>query len=99
MDAQNGKVEHREPVPYGTYVMVWLGLLCLTGVTITAAGLHFGRLSVIVALSVAAVKGSLVVAHFMRLKHEERFFKIMLLLTIATLAVIMILTFADTALR
>lgn len=99
MDAHTDKAEHRAPVPYGTYVTVWLGLLCLTGVTITAAGLHFGRLSVIVALAVAAVKGGLVVAHFMRLKHEERFFRIMLLVTIATLAVIMILTFADTALR
>lgn len=86
-------------MPYGTYISVWLGLLILTGATITAAGLHFGRWSVMAAILIATVKGTLVLFYFMHLKDEEKLFRIMLMVALLTLAVIMLLTFADTAFR
>lgn len=86
-------------VPYGTYVLVWFGLLALTGVTITVANLHLGQLSVLAAILIAAIKGTLVLMIFMNLKYEDRLFRIMMLLAVATLAVIMVLTFTDISFR
>ena len=86
-------------VPYGTYVLVWFGLMALTGVTITVANLHLGQFSVLAAILIAAVKGTLVLMIFMNLKYEERLFRIMLLLAVVTLAVIMVLTFTDISFR
>lgn len=92
-------MEHKAFVPYGTYVLVWFGLLALTGLTITAASLHFGQWSVMAAILIAVVKGSLVLLIFMNLRHEEMIFKLMLLVALLTMAVIMALTFADISFR
>ena len=91
--------KHKTLVPYGTYVLVWFGLLALTGVTITVANLHLGQFSVLTAISIAAIKGTLVLLIFMNLKFEDRLFRIMLLVAVATLTVIMVLTFVDISFR
>lgn len=87
------------PIPLGTYVMIWLALLVLTAATITAAGLHFGNFSVLAAITIATIKGALVLLYFMHLKYEERVFKLMLGVALATLTIIMVLTFVDVAFR
>jgi len=92
-------MDKHQPVPFGNYVLIWLGLLVLTAVTITAASLQFGAFSVLAAIAIATVKGTLVLFYFMHLKYEDRVFKLMLLLALFTLAVIMVLTFVDTAMR
>lgn len=91
--------EKHPPISLGTYLMVWLALLALTALTITAASLHFGRWSVLAAIIIATIKGTLVLMYFMHLRYEDRVFKIMLLLALFTLAVIMGLTFVDVLLR
>ncbi|MBD3334637.1 MAG: cytochrome-c oxidase [Candidatus Eisenbacteria bacterium] len=91
--------ETKPQVPYGTYIMIWLGLLVLTGVTITAAGLSFGQWSALAAIVIATVKASLVLFFFMHLKYESVLFKGFLVVALLTLAVIMFLTFADTSFR
>jgi len=78
-----------------TYVIIWTALLALTGITIIVAGMHLGRFSTLTALGIASVKASLVLWFFMHLKYEKRLFKYMLLVPIATLAVILGLTFLD----
>jgi cytochrome c oxidase subunit 4 len=85
--------------PFSTYIVVWLGLLALTGLTITVSGLNLGQLSVLGAILIAVVKSSLVVLFFMNIKYEDKIFKIMLAVAILTLMVIMLLTFADTSFR
>lgn len=92
-------MEKKELMPYGTYIMIWFGLLVLTGVTIIAASLHFGQWSIMAAIAIATAKGSLVLYIFMNLKREERLFKIMLFLALCTMTVIMVLTFADISFR
>lgn len=92
-------MEKKELMPYGTYIMIWFSLLVLTGVTIIAASLHFGQWSIMAAIAIATVKGALVLFIFMNLKREERLFKIMLSLALVTMAVIMVLTFADISFR
>ena len=53
--------------PFSTYLLIWFGLLVLTGVTITVAGMNLGNLSVLGAIVIAAVKSSLVVLFFMNI--------------------------------
>jgi cytochrome c oxidase subunit IV len=78
-----------------TYVIVWAALLALTATTIFVAGMHLGRFSILTALVIASIKASLVLWFFMHLKYEKRLFKVMLLVPIATLTVILGLTFLD----
>ncbi len=95
----NETMETKNPRPFSTYILIWLGLLMLTGVTITVAGLNLGTLSVLGAIAIAAVKSTLVVLYFMHIKYEDRVFKLMLGLAIFTLVVILVLTFADVSYR
>lgn len=84
---------------YGPYIMIWLALLVLTVVTVTVAGMRLGNLSVVTAIAVATVKGSLVLHYFMHLKDESIVFKLMLGLALFTIAGIMLLTFVDFSFR
>ncbi|MCP5107075.1 MAG: cytochrome-c oxidase [bacterium] len=95
----NETIVKKNPRPFTTYLSIWLGLLVLTGVTVTVAGLNLGQLSVLGAIVIAAVKSTLVVLFFMHIKYEDKVFKIMLGLAIFTLVVIMVLTFVDVSYR
>jgi cytochrome c oxidase subunit 4 len=85
--------------PFSTYILIWFGLLVLTGVTVTVAGLNLGNLSVLGTILTAAVMSTLVVLFFMHIKYEDRVFKIMLGAAIIMLVVIMALTFVDVSFR
>lgn len=95
----NSREQSGEIVRYRTYVYVWGSLVILTGLTLAAAALEFGGLSIMINILIASVKASLVVWLFMHLKYESRLFKVMLLLAIATLTVIILLTFSDVLFR
>ena len=86
-------------VSYGTYVMVWLGLVALTAVTASVAGLELGGITIVVALLIAISKSMLVGNYFMHLKFEKAVFKIFVAVCIVTFLVIIILTFADLSFR
>ena len=91
--------QHPHIVPYRTFLVVWLGLLVLTGITVAAAQVHFGALNVWIALGIATVKATLVVAFFMHMKDETPLFKLALLTALAILAIFIGLTFLDTLYR
>jgi len=78
-----------------TYVAVWLALLALTAITITVATMHLGTFSTLTALLIASIKASLVLWFFMHLKYEKKLFKFLFLIPIATLTVMIGLTFFD----
>ena len=78
-----------------TYVAVWLSLLALTGITIAVAAMHLGRFSTLTSLLIASIKASIVLWLFMHLKYEKKLFKFLFLIPIATLTVIIGLTFFD----
>ena len=78
-----------------TYVAIWLALLVLTATTIMVATMHLGRFSTLTAIMIASIKASLVLWFFMHLKYERKLFKFLFLIPIATLAVIIGLTFFD----
>ena len=92
-DSQHPVIEYR------TYIYTWFALLILTGVTIYVAGLDLGHLSVLTAILIASFKAGVVLYIFMHLKYEPPIFKIILFATIATLGVIIGLTFLDVGYR
>ena len=91
--------EHAHIVPYRTFFVVWLVLLLLTGITVTAAQYNLGALNVWAALGIATVKAGLVVAFFMHMKDEAPLFKLALLAALAILAIFIGLTFLDVLYR
>jgi cytochrome c oxidase subunit 4 len=89
------KTQEHHIVRTKTFIAVWLCLLALTALTVKAAQLHLGALGMFVNLLIASSKASLVLWFFMHLKYEARLLKIMLLVPIATLTIIVGLTFFD----
>jgi cytochrome c oxidase subunit IV len=85
---------------YKTYVWVWVGLLILTGLTVSMAGMDLGLLSIVIVLAIAAIKSGLVLSYFMHLKYETGLlFKLMIPIVLAALTVFIGLTFSDVAFR
>ena len=98
-DAGHHEETHHEAPGYGTYFMTWFSLVFLTAITVTAAGLHLGNASVLVALLIASVKSSIVLYLFMHLKYEDATFHRLLLIVIVAMAIFIGMTFTDTLFR
>ena len=89
-----------ESKKYQTYILVWLGLVILTGITVSMAGMNLGRLSIGIVLAIAALKSGLVLNYFMHLKYETGLlFKLMIPIVLAALTIFIGLTFTDIAFR
>ncbi len=90
----------RPKTSYRTHVLVWLGLVVLTGTTVSLAGMGLGQLAILSALLIAGTKSALVLAYFMQLKSERLLiFKVIIPLVMAVFLVFIILTFSDVAFR
>ncbi len=80
----------------GVYLAVWAGLLALTALTVSVASLELKRGAVALALGIAAIKSTLVALYFMHLRWEKRLvIRLMLPITLATLAIFIGLTYTD----
>lgn len=90
--------EH-SPLSYRFLTLIWVGLMCLTVVTVAVAKVDLGYLNVIVALAVASAKASLVIFFFMHLKYENWIIKSMVLTAFVILAIAIGLTFVDVGYR
>ena len=90
---------HGHQVSYGTYFMVWLGLVALTAITVTVAGIHLGSLTLITAMLIASVKTALVGYHFMHIKYDNAIIKIFILVCLVIFLTFWILTFSDLSFR
>jgi cytochrome c oxidase subunit 4 len=90
----------RHGVTGRTYVLVWLGLLLLTGLTVSAAGVDLGRLSVLIVLVIAGIKSTLVLLYFMHLKYEKGpLFMLIMPGTVFLLVLFIGIVFTDIAFR
>lgn len=90
----NSEQEHAH-IGYGGYTLIWLGLLALTALTVTAAGVNLGNVAVAVTILIATVKSYLVVTIFMHLKIESRLFRVAVYAAIFFIVVSIILLFSD----
>jgi cytochrome c oxidase subunit 4 len=85
---------------YGTCFWVWAGLIILTGITVSVAGMHLGRWAIVLPLLIAGTKSGLVLNYFMHLGYEKLpVFRIIIPLTFGVLLVFILLTFSDVAFR
>lgn len=81
------------------YVTVFVALMALTLITVTLSTLHLEtHVAIIVALCIAALKGSLVAAYFMHLMTEKKLIYAALTITVVLVLALMVLPvshFAD----
>lgn len=77
------------------YVVIFAALLVMTGITYWAALLDLGRLNVIVALTIATIKGVLVVLYFMHVRHSSRLTWVIVVSGFFWLAIMIALTMSD----
>jgi cytochrome c oxidase subunit IV len=102
IDRGGGGVKREEEVRHPTqqtYVRVWIGLILLTGMTVSVAGMALGSVSIFAALIIAGLKAGLVLSYFMHLKYEMLFLKLVLPGTVITLVVFIAIVFSDVAFR
>lgn len=82
-------------VPTQVFVLVWVALLVLTAITVSASVLFPGKVGILVAMIVTPAKAALILMYFMHLKYEKKVFVIMFLTAMGIFAIFLGLTFFD----
>jgi len=82
-------------VPLKTYVLVFLSLIGLTGLTTGVAYIDLGAYNTVAALAIAFFKMSLVVLFFMHLRHSSGLVRVAFLAGFFWLALLIGLTMTD----
>ncbi len=103
MDANEAR-EIWDTPPHGPgmriYMAVWGALIVLTATTVAVAGFNLQKIAIMVCLSIAAIKSTLVLFYFMHLRYERRLIiKLLVPIAMATLAIFIGLTFSDVITR
>ena len=78
-----------------TYVLVFVGLICLTVLTTAVAFVDLGPFSVVVALVIACCKMLLVALFFMHVRHSSQLTRLVLVGGMLWLAILLLLTLGD----
>ena len=83
-------------VPLKIYVTIFLGLLVGTTLTVWAGLRDFpGPLNVIIALTIAVIKATLVVLYFMHVRYSSRLIWVVFTSALLWLVILFALTFSD----
>jgi cytochrome c oxidase subunit 4 len=93
-----GHAEHHV-INYGVHILVWIGLIGLTAITVSIAGINLGSLTLTAALIIATLKTMLVVNFFMHIKFDNKVFKIFIGICMITFIIMLIFTFFDLTFR
>lgn len=80
---------------YASHAIVLIVLLILTTVSVLVTGLQLGPFSVLVALVIASIKVRTVITHFMHMKFESLFMRLMVTGVFTLFALVIIITFID----
>ena len=83
-------------VPLRVLVGVLATLLVMTYVTVEVSRHDFGRFNLWIALGVAVVKASLVLLFFMHLKYDKPFNAVIVIVSLAVLALFIVIALGDT---
>ena len=78
---------------------VLITLLILTAITVGASRIDFGSANMLIAMIIASIKASLVIAFFMHIKWDTAINKIVFLSSFLFLSLLFIFTLADLATR
>jgi cytochrome c oxidase subunit IV len=88
--------EHKEHIASPKiYIVVLTALLVGTGVTVWAAYIDLGRWNIVLALTIAVTKMTLVILFFMHGKYSSRRTKLIIASGFFWLAIMLVLTLAD----
>jgi cytochrome c oxidase subunit 4 len=83
-------------VPLRIYVTIFLALLVGTTLTVWAGFRDFpGQLNVIIALTIAVIKATLVVLYFMHVRYSSRLIWVVFTSALFWLVILFALTFSD----
>ena len=82
-------------LPDNLFVMVWVGLLILTGITVAGSVYFPGKVGILIAMIVTPIKAALILMYFMHLRYEKKGFSIMFLVAVGILSIFIGLTFFD----
>jgi cytochrome c oxidase subunit 4 len=77
------------------YFAVFATLLLLTGATVWVASLNLGAYNLVVALMIAVLKASLVVLYFMHVRYSPKLIWLVVVASLAWLALLILGTFHD----
>jgi cytochrome c oxidase subunit IV len=90
-------MEKEQPhiVPYLSHGITLVILLILTCLTISIPLIHLSTFTVTIAMTIASVKGILVMFNFMHLKYERKIFSVVAFGVIALFISIVIITLLD----
>jgi caa(3)-type oxidase, subunit IV len=88
-------LDHQHTPGYGVYILVWMALLALTGVTVAVAGVNFGGVTIATALVIASIKSYLVLRIFMHLRSESKTFRLFVGVALLFLIISFVLLFSD----
>ena len=86
-------------VPLRYYLGTGIALLILTVITVAVARVDLGALNVPVALAIAVLKASLVIAFFMGLRWDKGFNTLILVSTVVFILIFIVFTLSDTMTR
>jgi cytochrome c oxidase subunit 4 len=79
-----------------TYIVIFLALMFGTALTVMAAFYDFpGPLNVVVALTIACIKATLVVLYFMHVRYSGRLIPLVIVAALLWLVILFAITFSD----
>ena len=85
--------------PVSTFLNVLIALLMLTVITVAASRVDFGSANLLIAMLIACIKASLVIAIFMHVKWDTAINKIVFLSSFLFLSLLFLFTLSDQATR
>jgi cytochrome c oxidase subunit IV len=86
-------------VPVKTYLAIFGALMVGTVLTVTVAKYNFGSLNVLIALTIASIKATLVILFFMHVYYSSKLTKVVIGAGIFWFAILIIMTIADYRVR
>jgi cytochrome c oxidase subunit IV len=95
----HGPYGHRHIVPISTYLIVFAALMILLIITVVVAYLPLGYFNLPVAMTIAIIKGVLIVMYFMEVKYGNRLLWVFAASSFIWLLILFVLTLNDYATR
>jgi len=90
---------HHHIVSFKTHLWVWVTLLFLTILTVSAVLVDLNNFVIFTALLIASIKATVVAVYFMHLKFDNKLLSLMLGLVLLVFTAFIILTFIDYSFR
>lgn len=85
-------MENTHSEKYGTYILVWLGLVVLATVSATISGLNIGDLTVFIMITVAVIQSIFIARYFIRVKSNSKLIKFLLTSYVLIFFIILLIT-------